>query len=194
MCNGVYVCVLYNRSPMLLFRAQVGMLVQELTDAWPFLVGHSCFGVGAAADVIRGMPSAVQPRCLRCMCTKCNSDVRACLWFIKSDVDRFLRKHIALFGYLWRPSLSNMRALHVVVSCSFDVPRTELATLMLRAGRLQMRYRWHGKRVLERWFRVIAWRRRAWIRVTFVHRVPSECCTVIGAMLFAPPRRRIFRH
>ena len=96
----MYVCVLYNMSPMLLFRVQVGMLVQELIDAWQFLVGHSCFGVGAAADLIGGMPSAVQPRCLRCMCNKCNSDVRACLWFIKRDVDQFLRKHIALFGYL----------------------------------------------------------------------------------------------
>ena len=179
---------------MLLFRAQVWMLVQELTDAWPFLVGHSCFGVGAAADVIRGMPSAVQPRCLRCICNKCNVNVEANLKLIKGDVDFWFRHIVALYGNWWIPSMGNMRALHVVVSCSFDVPRTELATLMLRAGRLQMRYRWHGKRVLERWFRFIAWRRRAWIRVTFVHRVPSECCTIIGAMLFAPPRRLIFRH
>ena len=153
-----------------------------------FSMGPACGGT--EEDAIRGVPPDVRPRCLRCRCRKCNVDVNAIL----NDLDFWLKRHVALHGYLWRPSLSNMRALHVAVSRRVDLHRTEVATLCLHASRVQMRCIWHGKRVLEQWFRFVAWRRRAWIRVTFVHRVTFECLTIIGAMVFAPPRRLIFRH
>ena len=155
-----------------------------------FRGANVCTGI---TNVISGVPPDVFPRCLRCRCRKCNTDVQAIFKFIRDDIDFWLRRHVALHGYLWRPSLSNMRALHVAVSRRVDVPRTEVATLCLHASRVQMRCIWHGKRVLEQWFRFVAWRRRAWIRVTFVHRVSFECLTIIGAMVFAPPRRLVFR-
>ena len=164
--------------------------------AWIWLydvsMGPTCGGT--EADAIRGMPPEVYPRCLRCMCIKCNEEVETVLKWVKSCMDFWLRRHIALLGYLWRPSLSNMRALHLAVSCGANDPRAELAKLCLHASRVQMRCIWHGKRVLEQWFLFVAWRRRAWIRVTFVHRLPFECSTIVGAMVFAPPRRLIFRH
>ena len=128
-------------------------------------MGPTCGGT--EANVISGVPPDIHPRCLRCRRRKCNVDVEAILKFIKGDVDFWLRRHVALFGYLWRPSLSNMRALHLATSRRARVPRTELATRCLYASRVQMRCIWHGKRVLEQWFRFVAWRRRAWIRVTF---------------------------
>ena len=196
----VCMCVVYNTSPMLLSKAQVVMTAAAVSlfmerhgfGYMTAFMGPACGG--AEADVIRDMPPEVYPRCLRCICNKCNVDVEAILKFIKGDVDFWLRRHVALFGYLWRPSLSNMRALHLAVSRRANVPRAELATLFLQASRVQKRRRWLGKRVLDQWFRFVAWRRRAWIRVTFGHRVPFECWTIIGAMVFAPPRRLIFRH
>ena len=183
-------CVVYNGSPMLLFRAQVGMVWDVVT--WPFFVGRTCRGT--EADVIRGIPPAVDPHCLLCRCNECSVVIETILKHIKGDVDVWFRHLVALLGYLWIPSMSNMRALHLTVSRSANVPRAELATLFLQASRVQKRRRWLGKRVLDQWFRFVAWRRRAWIRVTFVHRVTFERLTIIGAMVFAPPRRLIFRH
>ena len=190
----VYMCVVYNTSPMLLSKAQVVMTAAAVSlfmerhgfGYMTVFMGPTCGGT--EADAIRGVPP-VHPQCLRCRCRKCNVDVNAIL----NDLDLWRKRHVALHGYLWRPSLSNMRALHLAVSCGANDPRAELATLCLHTSRVQMRYRWHGKRVLEQWFRFVAWRRRAWIRATVVHRVPFECVSIIGAMLFAPPRRRIFR-
>ena len=199
-CVMVCMCVVYNTSPMLLSKAQVVMTAAAVSlfmerhgvGYMTVFMGPTCGGT--EADVIRGMPLVVYPRCVRCMCIKCNEDVDVYLRWIKRNMDFWVRRHIALFGYLWCPSLSNMRALHLAVSCGANDPRAELATLCLHASRVQMRYRWHGKRVLEQWFRFVAWRRRAWIRVTFVHRGTFDCLTIIGAMVFAPPRRLIFRH
>lgn len=190
----VCMCVVYNTSPMLLSKAQVVMTAAAVE---PFgymtvFMGPTCGGT--EANVIRGVPPDVRPRCLRCRCRKCNVDAQAFFKFIRNDVDFWTRRLVAVHGYLWRPSLSNMRALHVAVSRRVDLHRTEVATLCLHASRVQMRCIWHGKRVLEQWFRFVAWRRRAWIRVTFVHRGTFDCLTIIGAMVFAPPRRLIFRH
>ena len=200
MCIRDSMCVVYNTSPMLLSKAQVVMTAAAVSlfmerhgfGYMTFSMGPTCGGT--EADAIRGVPPEVSPRCVRCMCIKCNEDVDVILRWIRRSMNFWVRRHIALFGYLWCPSLSNMRALHLAVSCGANDPRAELATLCLHTSRVQMRYRWHGKRVLEQWFRFVAWRRRAWIRVTFVHRVPFDCLTIIGAMVFAPPRRLIFRH
>ena len=191
-CVTVCMCVLYNRSPMLLFWAQVGMADFIFWDAGGF--GYTIWCYENEADVIRGSPRVVYPRCLRCICDNCSINAAAILRDFRGEMDYWRERYDALFGRMWRPSLSNIRALHVAVSCRMNATRTELATLCLHASLAQMRCIWHGKRVLERWFRFIAWRRRAWIRVTFVHRVTFECLTIIGAMVFAPPRRLIFRH
>ena len=160
---------------------------------WRAVVGYPTCDDNEA-DVIRGSPRVVYPRCLRCICDNCSINAAALLRDLRGEMDYWRKRYEARFGRMWRPTLWNIRALHVAVSCRMNATRTELATLCLHASLAQMRCIWHGKRVLERWFRFIAWRRRAWIRVTFVRRVPSECCTVIGAMMFAPPRRLIFRH
>merc|ERR1712110_432736 len=189
------VWVVYNTSPMLLSKAQVVMTAAAVSlfmerhgfGYMTVFMGPTCGGT--EADAIRGVPP-VHPHCLRCRCRKCNVDVNA----IFNDLDFWRKRHVALRGYLWRPSLSNMRALHVAVSRRVNPARTEVATLCLHVSRVRMRCIWHGKRVLEQWFRFVAWRRRAWIRATVVHRVPFECVSIIGAKLFAPPRRLIFRH
>ena len=174
---------------MLLFRAQVGMWD---VFVWPFVKVRPCRGT--EVDVNRDIPIEVNPECLRCRCNECSVVIETVLKHIKGDVDFWFRHVVALFGYLWIPSMDNMRSLHLVVSRSANVPRAELATLFLQADRVQKRKRWLAKRVLDQWFRFVAWRRRAWIRVTFAHRVPFECSTIVGAMVFAPPRQRIFRH
>ena len=158
-----------------------------------FFVGRTCRGT--EADVIRDIPIEVEPQCLRCKCNACSAVIEAALKHIKGDVDFWFRHIVALYGNWWIPSMGNMRAFHVVVSLSAnDVRRAELATLFLQADHVQKRKRWLAKRVLDQWFRFVAWRRRAWIRATFVHRVSFEWLTIIGAMVFAPPRRLIFRH
>ena len=192
----VCMCVVYNTSPMLLSKAQVVMTAAAVEQHgfgyMTVFMGPTCGGT--EANVIRGVPPDVRPRCLRCRCRKCNVDAQAFFKFIRNDVDFWTRRLVAVHGYMWRPSMSNMHALHVAVSRRVNAPRTEVATLCLHASRVQMRCIWHGKRVLEQWFRFVAWRRRAWIRVTFVHRGTFDCLTIIGAMVFAPPRRLIFRH
>ena len=86
-CVTVCMCVVYNRSPMLLFRAQVGMVWDVVT--WPFFVGRTCRGT--EADVIRGIPLDVNPHCLRCRCNKCkltlkrSSSTSKATWTFGSD-------------------------------------------------------------------------------------------------------------
>merc|ERR1712110_1406952 len=115
------VWVVYNTSPMLLSKAQVVMTAAAVSL---FMERHG-FGYmtvfmrptcgGTEADAIRGVPP-VHPHCLRCRCRKCNVDATAIL----NDLDFWLKRHVALQGYLWRPSRPNMRALHVAVSRRVD--------------------------------------------------------------------------
>ena len=136
----------------------------------------------------------VYPRCLRCNCMQCKNDVSSCLAFIEDDMDDWVNRHVALHGFMWRPSKRNMCALRQVASGRNRTPRTRLAMLCLHASHVQMRYIWRVKRVLDQWFRFVARRRRAWIRTSFVHRVEPQCLVIIESMVFAPPRRLIFRH
>ena len=188
-CETVCMCVVYNGSPMLLFRAQVGMWD---VFVWPFLTARVCGGT--EADVIRDIPVEVNPGCLRCRCKECSVVIEKTLKHIKADMDSWNQSVLALFGYLWIPSLLNMRVLHLTVLRSADAPRAELATLFLQADRAQKRKRWLSKRVLDQWFRFVAWRLCAQVRLLVAHRVPFECLAIIGAMAVAPPRQRIFRH
>ena len=153
----VYMCVVYNGSPMLLFKAQVGMMGDYV---WPLIKVRPCRGT--EADVIKDIAIEVTPECLRRRCNECSVVIETVLKHIKGDVDFWFRHIVALYGNWWIPSMGNMRAFHVVVSLSAkDVRRAELATLFVQADHVQKRKRWLAKRVLDQWFRFVAWRRRA---------------------------------
>jgi len=194
-CVTVCMCVLYSLSTMWLFVAQVAMrdfsfLVADGFDYMTAFDGPECDG----SDIDVSIP-VVYPRVLRCYCMACTLDVHGVLAFIEDDMDEWVKRHAGLHGFLWRPSMRNMRALRWVASRRARSPRTRLAMLCLHASHLQMRSIWRAKRALDQWFRFVARRRRAWLRASFGHRVPLVVCrATIESMVFAPPRRLIFRH